>query len=138
MHPAGLPCRTLPRTARALWAWALVLAVLLKAAVPGLAAAAAQLRGVALADVCSVYGVRTLPADPATPTAPATHAGQHLGCALAPLLGAAPLPVLPPGLTPALRAACLAPPTRLRHTPPLHDASHRWLTLHLHAPPALA
>lgn len=136
MRPTGLPCRTLPHTARAVWAWALVLAVLLKAAVPGLAAAAAQARGVALADVCSVYGVRTQPAEPAPPTDAAPHAGAHLGCLLAPLLGAAPLPALPPTLTPATRAACLTPPALPRHPLPLHDASHRWLTLRLHAPPA--
>lgn len=136
MRHAGLPCRTLPRTARAVWAWALVLAVLLKAAVPGLAAAAAHLRGVALADVCSVYGVRTVPAEPESPTDAGSHAGRHLGCALAPLLGAAPLPVLPPALVPTGPAASLAPPTLRRHTAALHDASQRWLTLRLHAPPA--
>ena len=42
-----------------------VFALLLKAAVPLLATAAAHLQGVAVAQICDVYGVRTvLPADP--------------------------------------------------------------------------
>src|SRR5439155_11246275 len=50
--------RALP--ARRSWLlWLLVLMVLLKAAVPLLAATTARERGVSLADVCSVYGVRT-------------------------------------------------------------------------------
>jgi hypothetical protein len=137
MALAGLPCRHASRTARAAWVALLVLAVLLRAAVPGLAAAAAQARGVAVADICSVYGVRTLPAnaDPSPDTGP--HAGQHLGCLLAPLLGAAPLPALPPTLAAAEPTASPPRAAKLPTASP-HDAARRWLTLRLHAPPARA
>lgn len=136
MTPAGLPCRHLARTARAAWVAALVLAVLLRAAVPWLAAAAAQARGVAVADICSAYGVRTLPADEPPPgTGP--HTAHHLGCVLAPLLGAAPLPALPPTLAAAGPGASHAAPTAQPAASP-HDAARRWLTLRLHAPPARA
>lgn len=136
MRLAGLPCRHTARTARAAWVAALVLAVLLRAAVPGLAAAAAQARGVAVADICSVYGVRTLPADEPPPDA-GPHAAHHLGCLLAPLLGAAPLPALPPTLA-AIEPAASHPAPTCQPTASPHDAARRWLTLHLHAPPARA
>ena len=51
--------------------WMAVLALILRAGVPLLAAGAAQLRGVAVADVCEVYGV-ALP-DPAEQQ----HAEHH-------------------------------------------------------------
>lgn len=134
MFRPGLPCRHATRTARAVWVGLLVLALLLKAAVPWLAASAAQARGVATADVCSVYGVRTLPVDPAD----AGHvAGSHGACALAPLLGAAPLPAVPPhAASPAPRPAAPAAPAAANAM--AHDASLRWLTQRLHAPPARA
>jgi len=50
--------------------WAAVCALLLRAAVPIIAAGAAQLRGVPMAEICTVYGV-------AMPLAsPAIHAGH--------------------------------------------------------------
>ena len=137
MHVAGPARGPTTRMARAVWAWVLVLAVLLKAAVPGLAASAAQARGLAVADVCSVYGVRTLPAAPAAPAAPDPHASHHLGCLLAPLLGAPPLPALPPTL--ATEAGIALPPARTVGRPASpHDAPLRWLTQRQHAPPTRA
>jgi hypothetical protein len=138
LHPL-LP-RT--RTAHQAWLWCLAALLVLKAAVPLLAAAAATQRGVSLAQVCTVYGVRTaaavaaMPADPVHPAAPGDTlpdhgAGQH--CALASLAGG-PLPD--------------ALPAVLVHAPPLvplheaharavlpHDAALRWLSARLHAPP---
>lgn len=139
MRLAGLPCpAAIPttRAARAAWAAALVLAVLLRAAVPGLAAAAAQARGVAVADVCSVYGLRPLPADEPPPDS-GPHAPHPLGCLLAPLLGAAPLPAAPRTLT-AATAATFPPATAARPDAAPHDAPLRWLNRRLHAPPARA
>lgn len=52
--------------------WLLALLVTLKAAVPMLASAAAAMRGVALVEVCSVYGVHTQPLEQA-----ALHHAHH-------------------------------------------------------------
>jgi len=54
--------------------WAAVCALLLKAAVPTLAAGAAQMRGVPVAEVCTVYGV-ALPGS--SPDEHAHHAHHH-------------------------------------------------------------
>lgn len=76
MH-AALPLLQHNRTAalkRPFVLWLLALLVLLKAAVPLLASAAATVRGVALIEVCSVYGVHTQPLDA---LAPMQHAHHH-------------------------------------------------------------
>jgi hypothetical protein len=59
----------------------MVCALLLKAAVPMLASAAAGLRGVSVAQVCTVYGVATVPAPQAIDAERAAHAdhGVHAG-----------------------------------------------------------
>jgi|GEM_PF-1447740 len=62
-----------PKARRSGWLWLLVGVLLLRAAVPLLASASALLQGVAVGEVCAVYGV-VLPAA-ATPAA-AEHA-QH-------------------------------------------------------------
>lgn len=115
------------------WALAFAVALLLKAAVPLLAHAAASAQGKALVEVCSVYGVRTVALD-ATPTAPATDTAHHADhCVLGGLLtlgGTTPdSPSLVPGAAPAEWSGPrgLAPPP---------DASARWLTGLSHAPPA--
>lgn len=138
-YAPSLPLLQRLRTLRSAWAWLLVGAVLLKAAVPLLAATAAVQQGAAMADVCSVYGVRTaLPG--AVTTAPVasdsspdpTHADAH--CALAPLLGASSLlAALPPADLKPASVTALTPLERVRPTPP--DASQRWLVHRLHAPP---
>jgi hypothetical protein len=117
------------------WAlWAFALALLLKAAVPLLAAASAHAQGKSLVEVCTVYGVATveLGAEDSTPRpdpAP-THHGEHcaLGAAIALGALAAPLVALvgvePVGAAPSLRRASQAPDAcatwaaRLRHGPP--------------------
>lgn len=118
------------------WLWAMVALLLLKAAVPLLATVAAHGRDVALVEVCSVYGVRTVPVDgPAEPAAPHSAADSH--CTLASLLGpwapvpAAALPQLP--TAEAATASFVVP----GHPAPA-DASQRWLTARLHAPPYTA
>lgn len=129
MAPTGLPCRTTTRAARAGWVALLVLGLLLKAAVPWLAADAARARGVSTADVCSVYGVR---AQPASTDDTAGHA--HQGCPLATLLAALPLPALPPRLALAPGPA----PADATATPAgttARDPVRRWLAQRLHAPP---
>jgi hypothetical protein len=58
------------RSQRLLVSWVVACALLLKAAVPLLAATAAQLRGIPVARVCSLYGVTT---------SQMLHAAQHSG-----------------------------------------------------------
>lgn len=134
MAPTGLPCRNTTRAARAGWVALLVLGLLLKAAVPWLAADAARARGVSTADVCSVYGVRTLAASPAGTdgSAPASHA--HKACPLATLLAAVPLPALPPRLAMSPGRAP-ADATAVPAGTMARDPVRRWLTQRLHAPP---
>jgi hypothetical protein len=127
------------RRTRTAWAWVLVLAVLLKAAVPMLAATAAQLQGAAMADVCSVYGVRSAPSPSAAPAELAagaeSHAHSDKHCVLTPLLGAStPLPTRVAARLTAQLAAAPERPAPLAAAP--HDASQRWLAHRLHAPPA--
>jgi hypothetical protein len=137
-------CSPLPRTrtTRQAWLWCLAALLLLKAAVPLLAAAAAAHRGMSMAQVCTVYGVRTAP----VAAVPAEHgqsdsngdtlpdhggAGEH--CALASLAGG-PLPgVLPAVLQHAPLKALLATPAVFDALPA--DATLRWLSAQLHAPP---
>lgn len=124
------------------WAWLLVALVLLKAAVPLLATAAAVRQGVALAEVCSVYGVRVVAIratnigtnDPA-PAPGVMHAdGEH--CTLGSLLGG-PAPALLATVPPHPPAGGLTvAATPLRPLP--RDASQRWLMARLHAPPVRA
>ena len=57
--------------------WLLALLVLLKAAVPLLASAAASMREVATVEVCTVYGVQTVAVAPEAIDAPALHATGH-------------------------------------------------------------
>ncbi len=133
------------RAARQAWLWCLAVLLVLKAAVPLLAAAAADRQGVPLAQVCTVYGVRTAalaatlqaghaPSDSPGDTLPSHGAGEH--CALASLAGG-PLP----GAVPAVLAH--APPQAPLATSGLAaplpaDAVQRWLSARLHAPPASA
>ena len=115
--------------------WVFALALLLKAAVPLLAAQAAQWQGKALADVCTVYGVATVAADGTNPTAGheggVAHAGEH--CALSGwvvLASAGPPSMAVPVQTVATvgqagatstwqRDACAAWAAQLQHGPPV-------------------
>jgi hypothetical protein len=69
-----------PQQAQGLARWVVhlaILALLLKAAVPLLASAAARLQGVAVAQVCEVYGVALLPATASHPHAAGHAAHEH-------------------------------------------------------------
>lgn len=123
------------------WTHWVVLALLLKAAVPMLASAAAQAQGKTLVEVCSVYGVRTIVLDsqdgaplPAHPDGSAAHGGEH--CVLSGLLAlSAPEPT--GGLPTATAAARRAVPAALgAPTPP--DAASAWAARLRHGPPRAA
>lgn len=145
------------------WAVLLVATLAFKSFVPLLAALSAEMQGRAVADVCAVYGVRLAPAvdhapvshgmhhmhgAPETPmaasrpTAPdqppadhAEHARDH--CALTALAVGAMLALTLWGLV-DWRAAAATGLGFADPAAPSRDASARWLTLRVHAPPALA
>ena len=122
--------------------WALAFALLLKAALPLLAAASAGAQQRPLAEVCSVYGVATAAAAqaggdgaPGHGGAPATHHGDACPLLALAAFGAAPdaVPTAPPapaalGGAPAAGAAAAHPP----------DAAARWAMRLKHGPPAAA
>jgi hypothetical protein len=130
--------RALP--ARPLLLWMLAMLLVLKAAVPLLASASAMQRGVALAEVCSVYGVRVgMPHEhaDAQSDAPAPKGSDHASgehCTLTPVLGSGLLAAS------AIAAVLLRVPADVRtvqlvDVPPLPDASRGWLADRAHAPP---
>lgn len=132
-----MPCRPLPSSFSARFAvWLFACALLLKAAVPVLASASAEAQGKAVAEVCTVYGVKTvaLGGEPAPDHAPdhaLPHAGDH--CALSAAMAlAAPQPAaiatVPPDISPLL-----PPPQRQVAAP---DASARWQARLKQGPPA--
>jgi hypothetical protein len=130
--------------------WVAVCALLLKAAVPMLASTAAQSRGVAVAEVCSVYGVSVAAGahaavqvhhlgaeaggshDPASPDL-ATHAGDH--CALTALAALAPPDVAPSVVQPATHE-CVVPSAQRFAMP--HDACADWVAQRKQGPPTLS
>jgi hypothetical protein len=130
--------RVLP-TRRAWLLWLLMFVVLLKAAVPLLAVSSARERNVSLAEVCSVYGVRTFiggEAFDSSRPAQSEHASSQ-DCVLTPLLGAGALAV--PALSAVeLHAPAGVPPGPLCELPSLQDASFAWLASRAHAPPLSA
>lgn len=143
--PAASPLLQRHRAAaleRPLVFWLLALVVLLKAAVPLLASAAASMHGVALVEVCTVYGVRmqSLPQahdEPADGQPPAKALEHREHCALSPLLGhaIAAAPSLAPVLLHAPARAAL-PAAASTVTP--SDAGRAWLAQRFHAPPPRA
>ncbi len=119
----------------ALWLWLVVAVFLLKAATPLLALAAANARGVALAEVCSVYGVRMVAVESSPDDLPAVlHDGGQAHCVLSTVLHSVPLATVPA----AVWLHAPAPPPLSRQVaarPAPADASQRWLAAQLHAPP---
>ncbi len=122
------------------WALGLAFALLLKAAVPMLAVAAADAQGKALFEVCSAYGVRTVapdrqagqPAPLEHPAGAAAHGGEH--CALAGLLVLAA-----PGCSGAVAPAAASQAggrLALRAAAPPPDAAADWAARLQHGPPA--
>jgi hypothetical protein len=122
------------------WAfWLVALALLLKAAVPMLAAASAHAQGKALVQVCTVYGMATVVVDAdGQPVHPPEQAGAHGGehCVLSGLvaLGVPPsakaVDAVPPLSTAALRVASTWFQTA--------DASAAWIARLKHGPPNLS
>jgi hypothetical protein len=117
--------------------WVAVCALLLKAAVPMLASASAQVQGKALVEVCTVYGVATVALDdqgssPA-PEHATSHAGEH--CALSALVAlAAPEAWVAVTLVAPAAAATVLPAPSL----PGPDADAAWAARLKHGPPAFA
>ena len=120
-------------------------ALLLNAAMPMLARAAAEMQGVPIAEVCEVYGVAMAQAAQADPhahhhhpmhsghDASGAHGSDH--CALLALAAAAP-----PGVLPMLAmhdgvdfVFDLPPPQR-----PVFDAAAKWVAGLKHGPPQRA
>lgn len=123
----------------ALWLWLVVAVFLLKAATPLLALAAANARGVALAEVCSVYGVRMVAVEVAVESSPGDmpttpHDGGQAHCVLSTVLHSVPLATLPAAVW--LHAPAPQPVSRqVAARPAPADARQRWLAAQLHAPP---
>ena len=126
------------------WVWMVAAMLLLKGAVPLLAVVAADKRGVAVADVWSVYGVKTTRAD-VGPSAPSgqdepSSPGQHAGethCALSTLLGSAPFAMPAAAVHHPVPRQAGGPLEPLLRAPPV-DPRHRWLARRMHAPPVSA
>jgi hypothetical protein len=125
-----------PSSRRALWVFAA--ALLLKAAMPLLASASAQMQGKALVEVCTVYGVSQVPPGgqeqgPASGHAPA-HGNEH--CALNAMTALATgEPSLPAVASVSLRETAARRPRAPGHAP---DACAIWVARLKHGPPRSA
>ena len=131
--------------------WAAVCALLLNAAAPFFAMGAAQARGVPLADVCSVYGVRLPGALPVPRVVDADHPARGLGhdngdshpgkshsidhCALTALADFA----MPDAASPGFGLAhCIPAVIPFQFSRDIDDAAARWATRLRHGPPVFA
>lgn len=131
--------------------WAAVCALLLNAAAPFLAMGAAQARGVPLADVCSVYGVRLPGAVPVPRVVDANRAVPYPGhnggdshpdkahsvdlCALTALAAFA----MPDAASPSvLRVDSVPADIPVPFSRDVDDAATRWATQLHHGPPLFA
>lgn len=128
------------RTSLPRWAfWALSFALLLKAAVPLLAAASAQAQGRTLVEVCTVYGVATVDvgSQDGRPELPAGgHSGGH--CVLASVV-ALGVPAVPPTASLPRHAPVAGPALPLAvEAPAVPDADAAWAARLRHAPPSRA
>lgn len=118
------------------WLGLVAFALLMQSAAPMFAAAAAKMHGVAMVELCSVYGVRTVAVDAEAPFDAHKNGEQASGshCFLT---------FLTPGATLGAPVAAihLHAPQRertylvARHAVSPLDASHRWLARRHHAPP---
>jgi hypothetical protein len=138
-HACGTIAAMTTRLAAPRWAfWALVFALLLKGAVPLLAAASAQVQGRTLVEVCTVYGVATvdLGAEDHDDAPIAAHAGG--ACVLATVVAFA---------VPAAGATALMSPSSRDGGPAVvpdaarivaPDADAAWAARLRHGPPVLA
>jgi hypothetical protein len=120
--------------------WVALAALVLQAAAPMLAQAAAELQGKTLVEVCTAYGVATVALDGSeAPAGPSTDmAAHHAPC----VLSALPTLTLPPPLRLTQHALSEPPPPPARAAsvahPPRLDAPARWQARCQHAPPVLA
>lgn len=121
------------------WAlWAFAAALLLKGAMPWLASASAELRGVAVFEVCSVYGTLLVPAGGGLSAPASEHPADHVDaqCALTALRAFAGVQPVVPASVPALpRGVSHVGPPELA---PAHDACAAWAARRKHGPPLLA
>ena len=121
------------------WAlWAFALALLLKAAMPLLATASAELQGKTLVEVCTVYGVSLVPLESSgqqpAPEPMAQHGGEH--CVLTALAAlAAPEPPML-GVAEAPQREAAAP--RAHPSSQAPDACATWVARLKHGPPTLS
>jgi hypothetical protein len=120
--------------------WAAVLALVLRATVPMLAASAAQLRGVAVGSICTVYGVVLPGAAAGSPPGPdhpghgsdEAHTGDHCGLTALAELGV--FDGAAPAIVQKVRVViALAPPAPCRWA----DACATWVARRKQGPPAL-
>lgn len=143
MHrPTFAPITRLPRLAprqRAVVMWCLALVLLLKAAVPLLATAAAHSQGKTLVEVCTVYGVATIEVDSGdTAPAPADHGPGHAAehCVLAAVLALNAAEPTPSAWPSVQRGQ--APPPRASAPTPSPDATAQWVARLKQGPPPAA
>jgi hypothetical protein len=114
---------------------ALSLLVLWQAAMPWLAAQAAEARGVALVEVCTTYGVRTVAlGDGGGEHAPLSSAHSSDHCMLQ-ALGFGPAAALPSHVAPLPAAAIATQGPRTEA--PVPDATAQWVARLKHGPPSV-
>ena len=118
------------------WAlWAFAAALLLKAAMPLLATASAELQGKTLVEVCTVYGVSLVPLESSgqqpAPEPMAQHGGEHCVLTALAALAAPEPPVL--GVAQALQRETTAP--RAHPSSQAPDACATWVARLKHGPP---
>ena len=118
-------------------AWAFALALVLKAAVPLLATASAQIQGKALAEICTVYGVATVTVGdvelPPLHDAGLAHVGDH--CTLGALVA---LSAPAPQATTAPQGPMAEAPGQTARAEIWPDACAAWVAQLKHGPPAFA
>ena len=121
------------------WAlWAFAVALLLRAAMPLLATASAELQGKTLVEVCTVYGVSLVPLE-SSGQQPANepmsqHGGEH--CVLTALASLAPPEPL--ALVPAPVPLREAAAPRAHPSSQAPDACATWVARLKHGPPTLS
>jgi hypothetical protein len=117
--------------------WAFAMALLLKAAMPLLATASAELQGKTLVEVCTVYGVSLVPLESSgqeQPAPMAQHGGEHCVLTALATLAAPEPPVL--GVAEAPQRMAFAP--RAHPSSQAPDACATWVARLKHGPPVLS
>ncbi|HEY9067820.1 MAG TPA: hypothetical protein VIO33_22740 [Burkholderiaceae bacterium] len=113
--------------------------LLLKAAMPMLASAAAQAQGKALVEVCTTYGVSLMPLDGSAPDPDPGHSGTQAAdhCALTALPALVPFDAPPLGVVARASTAERAAPVQVL-VEPRPDAAARWAAQLEHGPPVVS